>query len=227
MTAVDMSEQARFAMEFCAAESCGKCTPCRVGSVRGVEVIDRIIARHAPCGKYRALLRDLCDTLEQGSLCAMGGLTPMPVRSALDHFPRTSAESAEVRPRSSMLQFYEPEKDYGTRDPLSDETVTLSIDGVEVTVARRYLGDARRRRGRYQGAQAVRHRFAGSLRLLPRLPGGDRGVQRLSLHPAPRRCADGMTVRTQTELPGQAAPQRDGAVHLRSPAGLPDLPHQW
>ena len=82
---VDMSAQARFAMEFCAVESCGKCTPCRVGSIRGVEVIDRIIARQAP-EENTALLRDLCDTMEHGSLCAMGGLTPHPVRSALDHF---------------------------------------------------------------------------------------------------------------------------------------------
>ncbi|MGW5180132.1 formate dehydrogenase beta subunit [Streptomyces sp. NPDC004082] len=83
---VDMAAQARFAMEFCAEESCGKCTPCRVGSVRGVEVIDRIVA-----GQHReenlALLEDLCDLMTEGSLCAMGGLTPMPVRSALAHFP--------------------------------------------------------------------------------------------------------------------------------------------
>ena len=82
---VDMSAQARFAMEFCAVESCGKCTPCRIGSTRGVEVIDRILVGQAPA-ENRALLRDLCDTMEQGSLCAMGGLTPMPVRSALEHF---------------------------------------------------------------------------------------------------------------------------------------------
>jgi formate dehydrogenase iron-sulfur subunit len=82
---VDMARQARFAMEFCAVESCGKCTPCRVGSVRGVEVIDRIIAREEPAENV-ALLRDLCDTMEAGSLCAMGGLTPYPVRSALDYF---------------------------------------------------------------------------------------------------------------------------------------------
>ncbi|WP_329544486.1 formate dehydrogenase [Streptomyces sp. NBC_01356] len=83
---VDMAAQARFAMEFCAEESCGKCTPCRVGSVRGVEVIDKIVA-----GEHRdenlALLEDLCDLMTDGSLCAMGGLTPMPVRSAITHFP--------------------------------------------------------------------------------------------------------------------------------------------
>lgn len=83
---VDVGAQARFAMEFCAEESCGKCTPCRIGSVRGVELIDRVLA-----GDNREdnliVLRDLCDTMELGSLCAMGGMTPYPVRSALDNFP--------------------------------------------------------------------------------------------------------------------------------------------
>jgi formate dehydrogenase iron-sulfur subunit len=83
---VDMAKQARFAMEFCAVESCGKCTPCRVGSTRGIEVIDRIIR-----GENRAanmtLLEDLCHTLKFGSLCALGGFTPYPVMSALTHFP--------------------------------------------------------------------------------------------------------------------------------------------
>ncbi|MHC0052643.1 formate dehydrogenase beta subunit [Actibacterium sp. D379-3] len=81
---VDMLAQARFAMEFCAIESCGKCTPCRIGAVRGVETIDRIAAgdTEAP-----ALLVDLCDTMRDGSLCALGGFTPYPVLSALTHFP--------------------------------------------------------------------------------------------------------------------------------------------
>ncbi len=83
---VDMAQQARFAMEFCAGESCGKCTPCRVGSVRGVEVIDRLIAGREPEFNL-ALLADLCDTMIDGSLCAMGGLTPYPVRSVLKYFP--------------------------------------------------------------------------------------------------------------------------------------------
>ena len=83
---VDMAAQARFAMEFCVLESCGKCTPCRIGSTRGVEVIDRIIARDSAEANM-ALLHDLCDTMEHASLCAMGGLTPNPVRSALEHFP--------------------------------------------------------------------------------------------------------------------------------------------
>jgi formate dehydrogenase iron-sulfur subunit len=83
---VNMAEMARYAMEFCAIESCGKCTPCRIGSRRGVEVIDQIRAGRKPAAQL-ALLRDLCDTMTHGSLCAMGGLTPAPVLSALDHFP--------------------------------------------------------------------------------------------------------------------------------------------
>ncbi|WP_156677710.1 NADH-ubiquinone oxidoreductase-F iron-sulfur binding region domain-containing protein [Sphingomonas profundi] len=103
---VDMARMARFAMEFCAVESCGKCTPCRIGSTRGVETIDRIMAggrggdrleampqiRNAKgaaktVGDEIGLLRDLCDTMKYGSLCALGGFTPYPVLSALDHFP--------------------------------------------------------------------------------------------------------------------------------------------
>ncbi|HXZ02812.1 MAG TPA: NADH-quinone oxidoreductase subunit NuoF [Stellaceae bacterium] len=83
---VDLARQARFAMEFCAIESCGKCTPCRIGSVRGVEVIDRIVK-----GERRdanaALLAELCDTMKFGSLCALGGFVPYPVMSALTYFP--------------------------------------------------------------------------------------------------------------------------------------------
>ncbi|WP_454762993.1 formate dehydrogenase beta subunit [Cupriavidus campinensis] len=83
---VDMARMARYAMEFCAIESCGKCTPCRIGSTRGVEVIDRIIAGEQPARQV-ALVRDLCDTMLNGSLCAMGGMTPYPVLSALNEFP--------------------------------------------------------------------------------------------------------------------------------------------
>ena len=83
---VDMARMARYAMEFCAIESCGKCTPCRIGSTRGVEVLNHVIeGRRRP--ENLALLRDLCDTLSGASLCAMGGLTPSPVLSALNHFP--------------------------------------------------------------------------------------------------------------------------------------------
>ena len=82
---VDMGEQAAFAMQFCADESCGKCTPCRIGSTRGVEVIQRI-RRGERAEENLVLLEELCETLELGSLCALGGLTPMPVRSVLHHF---------------------------------------------------------------------------------------------------------------------------------------------
>jgi formate dehydrogenase iron-sulfur subunit len=99
---VDMARQARFAFQFCAKESCGKCTPCRIGSTRGVETIDKIIA-----GRDRQrniqLVRDLCEVMTEGSLCALGGLAPLPVLSALDHFSedfarapaRAAAEAAE------------------------------------------------------------------------------------------------------------------------------------
>jgi len=83
---VDMAKQARFAMEFCAIESCGKCTPCRIGSTRGAETIDKIIAGDKPAANI-AVLEDLCNTMKFGSLCALGGLTPYPVLSALTHFP--------------------------------------------------------------------------------------------------------------------------------------------
>lgn len=83
---VDLAAQARYAMEFCAGESCGKCTPCRIGSTRGVEVIDRLVDGDRPA-LHETLLRDLCDTMTHGSLCALGGLTPYPVLSALNHFP--------------------------------------------------------------------------------------------------------------------------------------------
>ncbi len=83
---VDMARMARYAMEFCAVESCGKCTPCRIGSTRGVEVIDRIVANEER-GRNIALLQSLCDTMVNGSLCALGGMAPYPVLSALNHFP--------------------------------------------------------------------------------------------------------------------------------------------
>jgi len=83
---VDMAQQARFALEFCAIESCGKCTPCRIGSTRGVETVDKIAAGERPAENL-ALLEDLCETMKFGSLCALGGFTPYPVMSALTHFP--------------------------------------------------------------------------------------------------------------------------------------------
>lgn len=98
---VDMARMARYAMEFCAIESCGKCTPCRIGSTRGVETIDKIAAggqSQEQREQQVRLLRDLCDTMLGGSLCALGGMAPYPVLSALNHFPQDfgieSAQSA-------------------------------------------------------------------------------------------------------------------------------------
>lgn len=118
---VDMAHMARFAMEFCAHESCGKCTPCRIGSTRGVELIDRLMTggertadaverlpqmRNAAGGARSAaqeieLLRDLCDTMKYGSLCALGGFTPYPVLSALDHFPQDFGVDAPMVPAAA------------------------------------------------------------------------------------------------------------------------------
>ena len=94
---VDMARQARFAMEFCGIESCGKCTPCRIGAVRGVEVIDRIVRGERVAANLK-LLTDLCETMKFGSLCALGGFTPYPVLSAVQHFP----EDFAGRPGSAL-----------------------------------------------------------------------------------------------------------------------------
>ena len=94
---VDMARQARFAMEFCAIESCGKCTPCRIGSVRGVEVIDRIMAGERR-SENLALLRDLCETMLFGSLCALGGFMPLPGAERADHFPEDFGMPASALP---------------------------------------------------------------------------------------------------------------------------------
>jgi formate dehydrogenase iron-sulfur subunit len=95
---VDMAKMARFAMEFCAIESCGKCTPCRIGSVRGVEVIDKITSGQKSEANL-ALLTELCETMKFGSLCALGGFTPYPVVSAMTHFPEDfGARSRRLEP---------------------------------------------------------------------------------------------------------------------------------
>jgi formate dehydrogenase iron-sulfur subunit len=83
---VDMAHMARYAMEFCAEESCGKCTPCRIGSIRGVELMDRIL-KGEPGDANLDLVQELCETMLQGSLCGLGGMTPFPVQSAIRHFP--------------------------------------------------------------------------------------------------------------------------------------------
>jgi formate dehydrogenase iron-sulfur subunit len=100
---VDMAKQARYAMEFCAAESCGKCTPCRIGSTRGVEVMDKIIKGESRPQQVH-LLRDLCDLMQNGSLCAMGGMTPYPVLSALNHFPQDFGIAPSDKPAQAEEQ---------------------------------------------------------------------------------------------------------------------------
>ena len=93
---VDMAKQARFAMEFCAVESCGKCTPCRIGSTRGVETVDKIINGEEP-EKNLATLADLCNTMKFGSLCALGGFTAYPVVSAMTHFPEDFKSARQLQ----------------------------------------------------------------------------------------------------------------------------------
>jgi formate dehydrogenase iron-sulfur subunit len=92
---VDMAAQARFAFEFCATESCGKCTPCRIGATRGVETMDKVIAGIRPETNLK-LIEDLCEVMTDGSLCAMGGLTPMPVMSAITHFPEDFRRAGDL-----------------------------------------------------------------------------------------------------------------------------------
>ena len=87
-------------MEFCAIESCGKCTPCRIGSVRGVEVIDRFVSAPEQTDVHEALLRDLCDTMVGASMCAMGSMTPNPVLSALNYYPN----DFQVKPHESAVK---------------------------------------------------------------------------------------------------------------------------
>ena len=92
---VDMAKQARFAFEFCATESCGKCTPCRIGATRGVETMDKVISGIRPDQNLK-LVEDLCEVMTDGSLCAMGGLTPMPVMSAITHFPEDFRRAGDL-----------------------------------------------------------------------------------------------------------------------------------
>ncbi len=142
---VDMARQARFAMEFCATESCGKCTPCRIGAVRGVEVMDRILAGDR-VEFHLGLLDDLCNTMKFGSLCALGGFTPISGDERAQAFPRgfrraLGAGWQRVAPRAArggrvgghpMTLLQEP--DYGTPASKAAAMVTLAIDGNAVTV---------------------------------------------------------------------------------------------
>jgi formate dehydrogenase iron-sulfur subunit len=97
---VDMARMARFAMEFCAIESCGKCTPCRIGSTRGVEVIDRIVKGERRAENFM-LLQELCETMRLGSLCALGGFVPYPVSSAFTYFPEDFGLAPLAAPKAA------------------------------------------------------------------------------------------------------------------------------
>ena len=194
---VDMAKQARFAMEFCAEESCGKCTPCRVGSVRGVEVIDRII-RNEDRYANLTLLEDLCEVMADGSLCAMGGLTPMPVRSAVRHFgedfERAARRVGDWRPGMTLIR----EHDFGTPAKPGPATVRVQVDGRDGHGPRGHLDHARRRRRPASTspscARRTRSGAFGSCRLCLVEVDGRRGTPASCTTP----CSDGMSVKTQT-----------------------------
>ncbi len=137
---VDLAKQARYAMEFCALESCGKCTPCRLGSTRGMEVVDQIMREPVIADKMASadLLRDLCDTMTAGSLCALGGLTPLPVMSALRDFPEDFGLPARRKVLSAGRNRVDCASDqrqgFRYARASSEKTFTLEVDGREVTV---------------------------------------------------------------------------------------------
>ena len=176
---VDMAKQARFAMEFCAIESCGKCTPCRIGSTRGMEVIDHII-RNENRAANMTLLEDLCHTLKFGSLCALGGFTPYPVMSASPISLRILA-----RPRACRLLNKETRRVARPtiahpfphpRDRLWHSAFPGGKDGRAVDRRqanlgpRRHVGHARGDGDRDRHSKALRDRYARSVRLLPAVP---------------------------------------------------------
>ena len=232
---VDMAKQARFAMEFCAIESCGKCTPCRVGSTRGVEVIDRIIGGENRAANI-ALLEDLCHTMKFGSLCALGGFTPYPVMSALTHFPEDFGGAAapasrrigdaSCRPwnnrpfntRSSARSTTEPRR-------AKTEKIGHAVDRRQAGLgARRHLDHARGDGDRDRDPEALRDRHARRVRLLPALPGRDRRPWRNArvLHHAGRRGHGGAH---QERTPRPHPQGRHGALRLR-PSGRFARPQQ-
>ena len=201
---VDMAKQARYAMKFCALESCGKCTPCRIGSTRGVEVIDRI---RAGASEQIPLLRNLCDTMTFGSMCAMGSMTPYPGAVGAQSF-------------SGGLQMND--LDYGTPAVVADREVTLNIDGVAVSVP---AGTSVMRAAVKAGVMIPKLCATDSLaafRFLPPVPGRDRRPARLSvlLHDTRRSGHESAHAIGEAR---RSAPQCDGAVHLRPSARLPDL----
>ena len=140
---VDLAQQARFAMEFCAIESCGKCTPCRIGSTRGVEVIDRIIANQDRTQESAKFWTILCELMLDGSLCALGGLTPYPVLSAVQHFPEdfdkpAHAPVADQHVRRHIMALIQ-EIDYGTPARVSRKRWSRSRSTASRSPCRRAL----------------------------------------------------------------------------------------
>ena len=221
----DLAKLARYAMKFCAIESCGKCTPCRIGATRGVEVMDKIIAGQDRPAQVE-LLRDLCDTMLNGSMCAMGGMTPYPVLSALNHFPKdfgwTWRRRKRTRPQEVIMLEQLNEKDFGTPRRISEQEVTLEIDGMQVTVA---AGTSIMRAAAEGGVNVPKLCATdslepfGSCRLCLVEIEGRKGYPASCTTPAEQRHEGAHPV---AQVAG-AAQGRDGAVHLRPPAGLPDL----
>jgi hypothetical protein len=195
-----LGQMARFAMQFCAEESCGKCTPCRIGSTRGVEVIDRLLAApdSAERQRQRALLDDLCDTMQYGSLCALGGMTPSGAKCHASFPGRFRAGHSGASTMSCQCGAGAScNKDMGTPARAGEASITLTIDGQNISVP---PGTSVMRGGAagHRHSQTVRHRQPGAVRLLPHVHGGNRRPSRLSgvLHHAG---IAGMVVRTQRQ----------------------------
>ena len=232
---VDMAAMARYAMEFCAIESCGKCTPCRIGSTRGVEVIDRVIAARAAS-----------DPTAQQRVRAARGPVRHDGRRLAVRAGRHDAVSGAERAQAFPGRFRSAAGGSSPARP-GDEDLIMSVDLRHRRPARRrrvvranghaddrrraghrarrHVGHARRRATPASAFPSCAPPTPRGVRLVPAVPGRDRRPQGLSglVHHAGRA---GMKVRTQIAEAGRAAPRRDGALHLRSPARLPHLPGQ-
>ena len=228
---VDMAKQARFAMEFCAIESCGKCTPCRIGSTRGVEVIDRIIAGDIePREADRAASTDLCNTMKFGSLCALGGFTPISGDERAHAFPGRFSAGARRRSRgigaAAMNAMFDimsliEEIDYGTPASQVREDGDADHRRPQRSPCRKAPRSCARR---WRPASRSRS-SAPPTCSTPSAPAGSAWSRSRAAAarrpPAPRRSREGMVVHTQTERLERHPPRRDGALRLRPSARLP------